>query len=101
MGRIKRTQLQSPSEPKITDDPQSPDKPAYPRRFPRLGSNFQTRVPKTKEPLERPPPVQMSAEFPHVCETERTQKIDLKSGEYCILFFSAKVESLSLDSDYI
>ena len=79
MGRLRRGQLQSP-EPKITDDPQSPDRPEYPRRYPRLGNQFQTKFPKGKEPLDRLPPDLMSTEYPHVTEKESISENDYIKG---------------------
>lgn len=54
----------------ILDDPQSPDRPGYPRRFPRMGSQFQARINKTAESFTRPPPDLMSSQYPHVPETK-------------------------------
>jgi hypothetical protein len=56
------------------DDPQLPDRPAYPRRFPRMGSQFQARITKTAENLSRPPPDLMSSEYPHISEKESDRK---------------------------
>ena len=41
------------------------------RRFPRVGSQYQTRISsKLIEPFARPLPVKMSANFPHIPENE-------------------------------
>lgn len=45
------------------------------RRFPRLGSQYQTRISnKFTEPSARPVPVKMSANFPYISENEAEQK---------------------------
>jgi hypothetical protein len=50
--------------------PNSPDKHVIPRRFPRVGSQFQTRIAKWSDPLDRPPPDRMSVEYPYATEIE-------------------------------
>ncbi|KAG7373105.1 PLU-1-like protein [Nitzschia inconspicua] len=52
------------------ESPRSPDRQVIPRRFPRIGSQFQTRISKSTEPLDRPIPDRMSAEYPHTTEYE-------------------------------
>lgn len=49
-----------------SDVPMTPERQAYPRRFPRLGSQFQTRISKSIEPSDRPSPLPMSVEFPYL-----------------------------------
>ena len=46
--------------------PVQEDKPLYPRRHPRVGSQFQTKVPKLYRTSQRPLPQLMSKDFPHV-----------------------------------
>jgi hypothetical protein len=70
------------------DDPQSPDRPAYPRRFPRIGGQFQTRISKARDQLERPLPELMSSEFPHVSEEEFQGNKDSNKGRSLIFFKS-------------
>lgn len=54
----------------MLESPKSPDKQVIPRRFPRIGSQFQTRIAKSTDPLDRPLPDLMSAEYPYVTEFE-------------------------------
>lgn len=62
------------------DDPESPEKSSFPRRFPRLGIQFQTKISKANEPLERPPPELMSNIYPHITETEAEDKAGEQTG---------------------
>jgi hypothetical protein len=69
---MRRTQSDNPGsegevEPKQDEEPKSPEKQLYPRRFPRIGSQFQTRISKdTAEPTGRPVPDRFSVDFPHL-----------------------------------
>jgi hypothetical protein len=84
---ICRRRGQQPEAAHVSDTPESPDKPTFPRRFPRLGSQFQTKISKSNEPLERPPPECMSTEYPHLAEVEVKQEAIEHNGMYFILFF--------------
>jgi hypothetical protein len=56
----------------------SSENPTFPRRFPRLGKEFQTKMPKTDRlplaaaplQLKRPPPDFMSTDYPFISERE-------------------------------
>jgi hypothetical protein len=52
------------------ESPIPPDKQVIPRRFPRIGSQFQTKIAKGSDPLDRPPPDRMSEEYPYATEAE-------------------------------
>ena len=52
------------------ESPRSPDRQIIPRRFPRIGSQFQTRIGKSTEPLDRHPPDRVSSEYPYVTQDE-------------------------------
>jgi hypothetical protein len=54
------------------DVPMTPEKELYPRRFPRLGSQFQTRISKSTEPSDRPAALLLSVDFPYLT----TQDVD-------------------------
>ena len=54
------------------ESPRSPGSHVIPRRFPRLGSQFQTRIPKSTDPLERPTPALMSTEVPYATKEDVT-----------------------------
>ena len=41
-----------------------------PRRFPRIGSLYQTRISKSTEPSDRPTPDRMSKDYPYISEVE-------------------------------
>ena len=58
-------------------DPDGTEKPTFPRRFPRLGREFQTKIakPTTEAPYDthsasRPPAKLMSVSYPHITEAE-------------------------------
>lgn len=89
MGRtpICRRGYQHHGEGEVPNTPESPDKPAFPRRFPRLGIQFQTKIPKSNEPLERPPPESCSADYPHLTETEAKQETIEQNGMYIFYFY--------------
>ena len=80
-----RATFRSDSNP--PDMPISADKSVtFRRRFPRLGSQFQTRIRKSHEPLERPSPDLMSSEFPFISE-EEAQARDLEpKSEYFVFW---------------
>jgi hypothetical protein len=65
------------------ESPKSPDMPVIPRRFPRIGSQFQTRIAKSSDPLDRPLPERMSVEYPYVTEIEvlSSGKSDISDGK--------------------
>lgn len=44
-----------------------------PRRFPRIGSVYQTRISKSTEPSDRPPPDRMSKDYPYISEIEESK----------------------------
>jgi hypothetical protein len=52
-------------EHRYPESPKSPSSQVIPRRFPRIGSQFQTRIPKSTDPLERPAPDVMSMDVPY------------------------------------
>ncbi len=58
------------------ESPRSPEKQVIPRRFPRIGGQFQTRIAKSTEPLNRPAPDRMSTAYPNVTEREVTRYED-------------------------
>ena len=70
MGRNPTTVEESPpSSPEgdgKSEFPETPEKhdEAYARMFPRLGPQYQTRIGKDTEPLDRPKPMKMSTEYP-------------------------------------
>jgi hypothetical protein len=88
MGRnpIYRARGQPQDAAKAPEEPESPEKPAFPRRFPRLGSQFQTKMPQSNGPLERPSPERMSTEYPHITELEAEKETLLCNGMYFVVF---------------
>jgi hypothetical protein len=67
------------------ENQKSPDIQIIPRRFPRIGSQFQTRITKCCDPLDRQPPERMSVEYPYVTEisinnSEESNADDMKTG---------------------
>ena len=67
----------------------SPTKETFPRRYPRLGMQFQTKLPKTTRPLLREIPERMSLEYPHLTETNVKQNEGFRQNgtEYCMLLW--------------
>ena len=67
MGRNPTTES-PPSSPEVegkSEFPETPEKhEAYPRMFPRIGPQYQTRIGKETEPLDRPKPQKISTEYP-------------------------------------
>ena len=70
-----QSQLPSSPSPSLTTaggdngnaiPPMTPEKELYPRRFPRIGSQFQTRISKSTEPSDRPSPMLLSTDFPYL-----------------------------------
>ena len=66
----KNTPLDGEDNTSQLESPITPDKQIIPRRFPRIGSQFQTKVANWSEPLDRPPPDRMSEEYPYATEAE-------------------------------
>lgn len=63
--------LESEDQPKLDEEPKSPGKQLYPRRFPRIGSQFQTRISKdADEPCDRGVADEMSIDFPYLSVLE-------------------------------
>jgi hypothetical protein len=77
------------------ESPRSPDRQVIPRRFPRIGSQFQTRIGKSTEPLDRRPPDRMSTKYPYATEHEVNRcrdsdflEMELGDGRYRSLFLT-------------
>jgi hypothetical protein len=81
-----RARAYSHDATKAPGEPESPEKETFPRRFPRLGAQFQTKLPKSTEPLDRPPPERFSTEYPHITETEAKDKSLGPNGMYLEFF---------------
>lgn len=69
------------------NDDGSPKEVTFFRRFPRLGSAFQTKVPSdvpdSYQPL-RKPPVLLSKEYPDVAYSDIEEDTTMDSGEFLV-----------------
>jgi len=75
----------------VTDEDSSPTKEAYPRRFPRLGSQFQTRLPRSNDPLDRPLPKLISREHPHLSDQVDLMDPSSSIGRFSIVVCSSEM----------
>lgn len=68
------------SSPQGDTVPMTPEKELYPRRLPRIGIQFQTRIPKSTAPSDRPAPFLMSVDFPYLSRDDvQKEQLQIKS----------------------
>ena len=77
--------------PLCTED--SPEKPRFRNVKPRVGSQYQTKVPKRGGALlSRPAPVLVSNEIPHLTEDKVHNEESMETGEILLVFWSVLSE---------
>jgi hypothetical protein len=91
-----RAQIRAQDVPRSPFDLDSPEKVTFPRRFPRLGREFQAKIARpanantaSNEQVSRPPPDLMSASYPHVSKDEEQLSYTETNGECCWLDFES------------
>lgn len=81
-------QVQGQVHERARGETEAPEKETFPRRHPRLGSQFQTKIAKLHHPSDRPKPEYLSKEYPHLTEEEAHGKAKGSNGMFCCSGFA-------------